>query len=103
MQIEHFPNGVLVHQSTYIKKVLKCFYIDKVHPLSSPMVVQSLDVKNDSFRPCEKDEGLLGSEVPYLGVVGALMYLANCTHLDINFCYQFISKIQFRSNSKTLE
>ena len=39
LQIKHFPNGVLVHQSTYIKKVLKHFYMDKVHPLSSPMVV----------------------------------------------------------------
>ena len=54
LQIEHFPNGVLVHQSTYIKKVLKRFYMDKAHPLSSPMVVRSLDVKNDSFHPCEK-------------------------------------------------
>ena len=25
LQIEHFPNGVLVHQSTYIKKILKRF------------------------------------------------------------------------------
>ena len=53
-QIEHFPNGVLVYQSTYIKKVLKRFYMDKAHPLSSPMVVRSLDVKNDQFRSCEK-------------------------------------------------
>lgn len=77
LQIEHFPNGVLVHQSTYIKKVLKRFYMDKAHPLSSPMVVRSLDVKKDSFRPCEKDEELLGPEVPYLSAIGALMYLAN--------------------------
>ena len=66
LQIEHFPNGVLVHQSTYIKKVLKRFYMDKAHPLSSPMIVRSLDVKNDSFHPCENDEELLGPEVPYL-------------------------------------
>ena len=26
LQIKHFPNGVLIHQSTYIKKVLKRFY-----------------------------------------------------------------------------
>ena len=47
LHIEHFPNGVLVHQSAYIKKVLKHFYMDKVHHLSSLMVVRSLDVKND--------------------------------------------------------
>ena len=74
LQIEHFPNEVLVHQSTYIKKVLKCFYMDKVHPLSSTMVVRSLDVKNDLFRLCEKDEELLGPKVPYLSAISALVH-----------------------------
>ena len=55
LQIKRFPNGVLVHQSTYIKKNLKCFYMDQAYPLNSSMVVQSLDVKNDSFRLCEKE------------------------------------------------
>ena len=45
LQIEHFPIGVLVHQSTFIKKILKRFYMDKAHPLSSSMVVRSLDMK----------------------------------------------------------
>ena len=49
LQIEDFPIGVLVHQSAYTKKILKRFYMDKVHPLSSPMIVCSLDVKNDPF------------------------------------------------------
>ena len=83
--IEHFPNRVLVHQSTYIKKILKRFNMDKTHPLSSPMVVRSLDVKKDPFRPCEKGEELLGPEIPYLSAIGALMYLANCTRPDIAF------------------
>ncbi|WJZ93913.1 hypothetical protein VitviT2T_012812 [Vitis vinifera] len=92
LQIEHFPNGVLVHQSTYIKKVLKRFYMDKAHPLSSPMVVRSLDVKKDPFRPCENDEELLGPEVPYLSAIGALMYLANCTRPDIAFSVNLLAR-----------
>ena len=59
--------------------------MDKAHPLSSPMVVRSLDVKKDPFCPCEKDEELLGSEVPYLSVIGTLIYLANCTRPNIVF------------------
>ena len=39
LQIEQFPNGVLVYQSTYIKKILKSFHMDKVHHLSCPIVV----------------------------------------------------------------
>ena len=91
LQIEHFPNGELVHQSTYIKKILKRFNMDKAHPLSSPMVVRSLNVKNDPFRPCENGEELLGPEVPYLSAIGALMYLANCTRPDIAFSVNLLA------------
>ena len=59
--------------------------MDKAHLLSSPMVVRSLDVKKDPFRPCKKGEKLLGPEVPYLSVIGALMYLANYTRPNIVF------------------
>jgi len=39
LQIEHLKGGILVHQEAYIAKVLKRFYMDKSHPLSTPMVV----------------------------------------------------------------
>ena len=83
LQIEHFRNGVLVHQSTYIKKVLKRFHMDKSHPLNSLMIVHSLEVKNDLFYPKKDNEELLDLEIPYLSVIGALMYLVNYTRLDI--------------------
>ena len=56
LQIKHFPNGVLVHQSTYIKKALKRFYMDKSHPLNYLMIVHSLEVKKDIFCPKENNE-----------------------------------------------
>ena len=59
--------------------------MDKAQPLHSSMIVRSLDVKRDHFRHCEKGEKLLGHKVPYLSVIGALMYLANCTRLNIFF------------------
>ena len=66
--------------------------MDKVHPLISPMVVHSLDVKNGLFRPCENGEELLGPEVPNLSVISALMYLANCTRLDFFFSVNLLAK-----------
>ena len=78
LKIKHFPTRVSIHQSTYIKKTLKRFNTDKTYPLSSPMLVQPLDMKNDSFRPHEKDKILLSPKIPYLSVIGALMYLVNC-------------------------
>ncbi|KAM6594225.1 hypothetical protein CsatA_001928 [Cannabis sativa] len=78
--------------STYTEKILRRFYMDKSHPLSSPMVVRSLDVEKDPFRPREEHEELLGPEVPYLSAIGALMYLANCTRPDIAFSVNLLAR-----------
>ncbi|MCI28508.1 hypothetical protein A2U01_0049709, partial [Trifolium medium] len=56
------------------------------------MVVRSLDVKKDPFRPREEDEELLGPEVPYLSAIGALTYLANYTRPDISFSINLLSR-----------
>ena len=53
--------------------------MDNAHPLSTQMVVRSLDVNKDPFRPRMDDEELLGPEVPYLSAIRALMYLASHT------------------------
>ena len=49
LQIEHFPTDILIHQSAYTKKILKHFYMNEAHPLTSLMVVFSLYVKKDPF------------------------------------------------------
>jgi hypothetical protein len=51
LQIEQLHNGIFFHQSNYIQNMLKRFNMDKTHPLSTPMVVQSLDMKKDPYRP----------------------------------------------------
>ena len=54
------------------------------------MVVRSLNIETDPFRPCEKNEKILDSEFPYLSVIGALMYLANCIRPDISFAVNLL-------------
>ena len=66
--------------------------MDKAHPLNSSMIVRSLDVKNDQFCHCEKGEELLGLEVLYLSVIGALMYFSNCTRLEIAFFVNLLAR-----------
>ena len=66
--------------------------MDKSHPLSSPIVVRSLEVTKDPFQPKEENEELLGPEVPYLNVIGALMYLVNYTRLDITFSVNLLAR-----------
>ena len=66
-----------------------------MHPLSSLMVVRSLDVKNDPFHACEINEELLGLEVPCLSAIGLLMYLTNCTRSDIDFSVNLLAGYSF--------
>ena len=49
--------------------------MDNVHPISTPMIVRSLDLKKDPFQPKEDDEKILGPEVPYLNAIGTLYYI----------------------------
>ena len=67
--------------------------MDKSCPLCTPIVVRSLDVDKDPFRPQEKDEELFGPKVPYLSVIGVLMYYASYIRPDIAFVVNLLSKI----------
>ncbi|KAL2235503.1 UNVERIFIED_CONTAM: Secreted RxLR effector protein [Sesamum indicum] len=66
--------------------------MDKAHPLSTPMVVRSLDVNKDPFRPPAYNDEILGPEVPYLSAIGALMYVANNTRPDIAFSVNLLAR-----------
>ena len=43
------------------------------HPLTSPMVVRSLGLDTDPFRPKMDDEDVLGPEMTYISAIGALI------------------------------
>ncbi|KAL8123424.1 hypothetical protein AgCh_011407 [Apium graveolens] len=66
--------------------------MDKSHPLTTPMVIRSLEPDKDPFRPREDDEEVLGPEIPYLGAIGALMYLANNTRPYIAFVMNLLAR-----------
>ena len=59
------------------------------------MVVRLLDMKKDIFRPREDNEELLGSEVPYLSAIGALMYLANNTRPNLAFSINLLARYSY--------
>ncbi|KAM1510718.1 hypothetical protein TB1_019085 [Malus domestica] len=91
-EIEHCSDGILVHQSNYTQKVLRHFNEDKAKPSSTPMVIQTLDAKQDPFHPKEDEEEILEPKVPYLSAIGALLYLAKCTRPDISFAMNLLAR-----------
>jgi hypothetical protein len=49
-------------------------------------------MNKDQLRSKDEDEELLGTEVPYLSVIRALMYVANCTKPDIAFAVNLLAR-----------
>ena len=91
LQIEYLQSRILLHQLNYTEKVLKRFSMDKANPLSTSMVIRSLNAKKDSFRPHEYNEEDFCPEVLYLSVIRALIYLANYTRSDIAFATNLLA------------
>ncbi len=71
--------------------MLKKFNMETTKLVKSPMDLRSLDRDKDIFRKRIEDEPLLGSEKPYLSTVGALMFLASHTRLDIAFAVNLLA------------
>lgn len=98
LQIEHRRDGILVYQENYTQKVLRRFSHHDAKSSSTPMIVRSLDIKKVPFRPKEDDEEILSPECSYLGAIGALLYLAQCTRPDISFAVNCLAR---HSNAPT--
>ena len=58
--------------------MLQYFNVDKVKPLSTLMVIRTLDSTQDPFQPKEDEEEVLEPEVPYLGAIGYTRHIICC-------------------------
>ncbi|GKB04395.1 hypothetical protein Tco_0832538 [Tanacetum coccineum] len=56
------------------------------------MVVRTLDVEKDPFRPPSNEEEILGPELPYLSAIRALLFLAVHTRPDISFSLNLLAR-----------
>jgi hypothetical protein len=65
---------ITISQKTYILKMLKQFKMDNSKPVSTPMIV------NAQLKAAEEKENI---DYPYQQAVGALMYAATTTRIDI--------------------
>lgn len=77
LQIEHLKMEYLFINQTTNKRVVKWFYMDKVHPINNTMIIWSLNVKDDPFWPQEEDEEILRLEAIYISSLCTLAYSVN--------------------------
>jgi hypothetical protein len=62
LQIHHFKDGsILLHQQTYIQKLLKSFSMDQSHSLAAPMIGRS-KTREDPYHPREEEEEVVDKQ-----------------------------------------
>ncbi|XP_070032053.1 uncharacterized mitochondrial protein AtMg00810-like [Nicotiana tomentosiformis] len=54
LQIEYLADEIFIHQSAYTERVLKRFYMDKMHALSTPIVARSLELRVTAYTTAYK-------------------------------------------------
>ncbi len=74
---------ISIDQSQYIWKIIRCFELDNVWPVSTPMAANLKLLKLESL---EVDQCL------YQWMLGSLMYVAIGTHPNIMFAVHFLSQ-----------
>jgi len=63
LKIDHLRQGIFVHQTQYVRKLLKRFGMDKANPCRTPLVVRTLDPPcKDEYRPCSDPQEKKGRE-----------------------------------------
>lgn len=92
LQIKQHKDRILLHQEIYTQKVLRFFSHHKANSLSTHMIIHSLDIKKDINSPKEDDEQILSLECSYLGVIGVLFYLVECTRPNIFFAVKCLAR-----------
>ena len=64
LQLEHLHSYIMVYYVVYIHNILEKFIVDKYYQSITLMVVHSLAIENDLFRPRDDGNEILGLNVP---------------------------------------
>ena len=68
--------------------------MNKSHEHSTPMVVKSLEVDKDPYKPKEDNEDILGPEVPYLSALLKHLFILQITScLILHFVLYLLARI----------
>ena len=99
LHIEHYADGILLlHQQTYVKKLLRTFNMDNTNALSAPMIGKSR-FDDDPYRPLDDEEEEI-DKPQYRAAVGALLYLATNTQPDISFAVSVLAHHSHKPTSR---
>lgn len=75
--------SIVLHQSSYVKKILSKFGFEDAHQVSTP---------TDCQQVLQGGEKSIGVKFPYREIVGSLIYLAVGTRPDISFAVSYVSR-----------
>jgi hypothetical protein len=90
LQVEHYDEGIFVHQSPYLQNILKKNCMESCNPIATPMEVRG---DRELYGDRKEGEPILSSTIPYFSAIGELMWLANRTRPEMLLQSMFLLDI----------
>ena len=90
LQVHHMPDGLFLHQHSYVHKALKTFQMEEANSLATPMIGRS-KTNEDPYQSREKEEEVIDKQ-KYLTAVGSFTYLTTHTRPDIAFATSILAR-----------
>ncbi|XP_023318245.1 uncharacterized protein LOC111694398 [Trichogramma pretiosum] len=91
MEINSRPDGISVHQSKYVDKILKRYNYTDINSASTP-IERGMVTNSENFLNDEP----LSESYPYREIVGSLLYLATVSRPDISFSVNYLSRFNHK-------
>ena len=99
LQISHLSDGsMFFHQTAYTWRILKRFQMHNANSLVAPIIERSRTLQDPYPPACEEEKEMDKSK--YLAAVGALLYLATFTRLDIFFAVSVLARHSQKSTAR---
>lgn len=98
IHLEKDENGFYINQERYIKNLLEKYNMSECKPISTPMDVNEKLTK-EMCPKTEKEKDEMKS-IPYLELVGSLLFLANVSRPDISYSVSYLSRFSVNPGKK---
>ena len=88
---------LLLSQSDYIRKLLRCFDMENVKP--TPISLPTLIRLSNRDSPSTDEKRELNGKIPYASAVGSIMYAMVVTRLDLAYVVGVVSRYMSKTQN----
>lgn len=98
IHLERSDDCIYISQEKYIRDLLQKFNMNECNPVSTPMDINE-KLSKDMGPKTESEKNEM-KDIPYLELIGSLLFIANITRPDISYSVNYLSRFNTNPGKK---